>query len=601
QGQFRALAEELRHYPLLPYLLQNDLGRRLDTADDAELRLFFYRYGDTLPGERLRRQLLEQLADRGEWPRFLRFSTADMDTRLDCHHRRALLETGHREEALEGMESLWLTAESLPDACDPVLAAWKEADGLTPALVERRLGLTVRSGDLGLARYLLERLEGEARERGERWLRLRYDPERAEEWLAPTANASTQQLVWALQRWAGRDPVAALKAWRQEGANRPYTPDQRVAVERSLATALAREGDPRARDLLQRLARYTGHTEPARLGLNVALQSRDWEGVLTTIETLPAETADEARWRYWRARALEATGRAEQARTLYRSVARGRGYYAFLAADRCDSRPYQLPPASTVTDSGTLTRTYPGLARAFELRALQRHPDARREWNRATARMPREAQAEAARLAAARGWHDRALATALENGLEDPRIYYPLGHGETVTALTDSHELDAAWVLALIRQESGFITDIRSGAGALGLMQLMPSTARSVASRMNRPAPGARDLIDAETNLALGVRYLARNARRFDYHPAVVTAAYNAGPTQVSRWLPEQGQVPADIWVETLPYRETRRYVRRVITATVFYEQRLGREPTPLAQRLRPVTAPGFERVAQAD
>ena len=132
-------------------------------------------------------------------------------------------------------------------------------------------------------------------------------------------------------------------------------------------------------------------------------------------------------------------------------------------------------------------------------------------------------------------------------------------------------------------------------------MQLMPATARSVASRMNRPAPGVRDLIDAETNLTLGVRYLARNARRFDYHPAVVTAAYNAGPTRVSRWLPEQGQVPADIWVETLPYRETRRYVRRVMTATVFYEQRLGREPTPLGQRLRPVTAPGFERVAQAE
>jgi len=601
QARFRTLARELRHYPLLPYLLREDLGNRLGQANAAELRLFFYRYGDTLPGERLRRQLLDRLADRGEWARFLRFWTPDMGTRLGCHHRHALLETGNRKQALEGMEEVWLTGESLPTACDPVLTAWREAGHLTPARVEQRLGLAVRASELGLARYLLRQLEGEAEQRGKRWLKLWYDPARVAEWLNPPANASTAQLVWGLQRWARRKPGEALASWRGEGANRPYTPDQRMMVERTLATSLAREGDPRARALLHRLARYTGNSEPARIGLTIALQSRDWERVLATIDALPAEIADGDRWRYWRARALAATGRLEEARAHYRDLARERGYYAFLAADRSGIPPYQLPAAGRPAPSAAITRGYPGLARAFELRALQRHPDARREWNRAMAGMPREDRAAAARLAAARGWHDRALATALDSGLEDPRVYYPLGHGEAVTTLTESHKLDAAWVLALIRQESGFITDIRSGAGALGLMQLMPATARSVARRMNRPAPGVRDLIDAETNLTLGVRYLARNARRFDYHPAVVTAAYNAGPTRVSRWLPEQGQVPADIWVETLPYRETRRYVRRVMTATVFYEQRLGREPTPLGQRLRPVTAPGFERVAQAE
>lgn len=601
QGRFRALTRELRHYPLLPYLLRRDLGNRLGQVDDPELRLFFYRYGDTLPGDRLRRQLLDRLANRGDWARFLRFWTPDMGTRLGCHHRHALLETGKQDRALEGMQAVWLTGESLPGACDPVLAAWKEAGGLTPALVERRLGLAVRASELGLARYLLRQLEGEARQRGERWLKLWYNPGRVAEWLDQPANASTAQLVWGLQRWARREPAEALEAWRSEGANRPYTPDQRMVVERALATSLAREGDPRARALLHRLARYSGDGEPARIGLTIALQSRDWERVLATVDALPAEVADGQRWRYWRARALAATGRQEEAGRIYRELARERGYYAFLAADRSGTPPYQLSAAGGSPTSSAITRSYPGLARAFELRALQRHPDARREWNRAIAGMPREDRAAAARLAAARGWHDRALATALDSGLEDPRVYYPLGHGEAVTTLTESHKLDAAWVLALIRQESGFITDIRSGAGALGLMQLMPATARSVASRMNRPAPGVRDLIDAETNLALGVRYLARNARRFDYHPAVVTAAYNAGPTRVSRWLPEQGQVPADIWVETLPYRETRRYVRRVMTATVFYEQRLGREPTPLGQRLRPVTAPGFERVAQAE
>ncbi|MFP4181994.1 MAG: transglycosylase SLT domain-containing protein [Thiohalospira sp.] len=601
QERFRDLTRELRHYPLLPYLLRRDLGNRLDRVDDGELRLFFYRYGDTLPGERLRRQLLDRLAREGEWRRFRRFWTPDLGTRLSCHHRRALLETGETERALEGMRGLWLTAESLPDACDAALTAWEEAGRLTPALVEQRLGLAVRADELGLARYLIQRLEGDALQRSKRWLKLWKDPERVAEWLERSANASTAQLIWGLRRWARRDPAEALAAWQREGANRPYSPDQRMAVERTLAKNLAREGDPRARGLLQRLAGYAGNREPARIGLNLALQSRDWKQVLATIDALPKETAEGSRWRYWRARALEALGETEEARELYRRVAGGRGYYAFLAADRGSTTPYQLPAPEVPSTSSAITRAYPALARAFELRALQHDPDARREWDRAIARMPQEDRAAAASLAAERGWHDRALATALENGLEEPRVYYPLAHGEAVTTLTETRELDAAWVLALIRQESGFITDIRSGAGALGLMQLMPATARSVASRMDRPAPEARDLLDAETNLALGVHYLTRNARRFDHNLAVVTAAYNAGPTRVSRWLPEQGQVPTDIWVETLPYRETRRYVRRVMTATVFYEQRLGREPTPLARRLQPVAAPGFERVAQTE
>ncbi len=602
-GQFRQLSHELRRYPLHPYLLKADLERRLETVGSDEMRLFFYRYGDTLPGQRLRRQWLRTLARQGRWQTYAQYYVDDGNTALACHYRRARLELDDLEAAFDGMRQLWLHDSSLPSACDPILAAWHDHGHLDDALIFARLRLALGSNEVGLARYLRDRIDDEAiRAQAGQWLRLHDQPRRVADQLAADELDDLALAAHALSRWTRNDPEAVLDTWQQWESRLPFTPDQRHQVEWNLARKLGHADHPEARALLQRLAGQPGGEPLARLKLALALRARSWEWVLEAAEAVPATQQQRHVWRFWRARALAGLGHEAQAENIYFNLAQETGYYPFMAADRL-GLPYQMPTPEPrlVADDETLARAYPGITRALELRALGRAPDARREWNRTMEQLTPTLRADAARVAAREGWYDRALFTALDADLRDPSVGYPLGHHDDILRLTEDKHVDAAWVLALIRQESGFIADIRSGAGALGLMQLMPRTAASVARRLNRPHPGTRDLIQVDTNLELGVHYLNRSSRRFDGHAVIATAAYNAGPTRVSRWLPRDVAMPADMWVDAMPFRETRRYVRRVMTATAIYEQQLGTEPRRLAERMPPVAGPGAERLARRD
>ena len=602
-GRFRELSHQLRRYPLHPYLVQKDLERRLGSVGHDEMRLFFYRYGDTLPGERLRRQWLDQLARTGRWSDYVEYYVPESSTRRECHYRRARLELGEPEVALADLHQLWLRGDSLPRSCDPVLEAWAEHGGLNDQLLLNRLQLAVQANERGLANYLLQRVDDpELRRLGEDWIQLHRHP-RGVAGMLGNGQLDLELATHGLSRWANSDPEQALALWQEWESIHPFTPDQRYQVERALARKLGHADHPEARALLQRMAGLPDGAALARLKLTLALRSRNWDWVLETADSVPAEDRDRDVWRYWRARALEALGEERRAEGLYYTLAQGTGYYPFLAADRL-GLPYQMPAPEPrqVADGDSLARAYPGLLRALELRALGRAPDARREWNNTVRQLTPALRADAARIAAGEGWYDRALFTALDANLQDPSVGYPLGYREEVQRLTEGKSIDTAWVMALIRQESGFITDIRSGAGALGLMQLMPRTAASVARRLNQPQPSLRDLIDADTNLELGVHYLNSSSRRFDGHAVVATAAYNAGPTRVSRWLPRDMAMPADMWVDAMPFSETRRYVRRVMTATAIYEQRLGfEEPRRLSDRMPPVAGPGAERLARHD
>ena len=198
----------------------------------------------------------------------------------------------------------------------------------------------------------------------------------------------------------------------------------------------------------------------------------------------------------------------------------------------------------------------------------------------------------AALIAEAAHWHDQAIFTLARTGYwDDLKLRFPLEFRDLVTGTARRNALDAAWVYAIIRQESAFMDDARSRAGAMGLMQLMPGTARHVARSLpGQPAPHRRDLLQPEVNIALGSTYLGQLKQRLEDNPVLATAAYNAGPHRVDRWLPQR-DLDADVWVELVPFRETRRYVRRVMSYMVIYDKRLGREPRRLKARMKPVSA----------
>jgi soluble lytic murein transglycosylase len=230
------------------------------------------------------------------------------------------------------------------------------------------------------------------------------------------------------------------------------------------------------------------------------------------------------------------------------------------------------------------------------LKALGRDTDVRQEWLELVRVMPREQKLVAAAAAARLGLaNESILALAQAAYWDDLELRFPLAYADLARAAAAEQGLPLDWVYAVIRQESAFDPDIASHAGAVGLMQLMPPTAREVAFKTGRPEPERLDLIDPALNISLGAAYLAEMQRRFDGHPLLASAAYNAGPTAVARWLPEE-PMAGDLWLTEIPYGETRQYVRRVLTYRVFYRDRLGLPPLRVSAMLRPV-----QRAADAD
>jgi soluble lytic murein transglycosylase len=367
------------------------------------------------------------------------------------------------------------------------------------------------------------------------------------------------------------------------------------ALQRRLALFVASRGHPDADRRLQELPARLVDESVEEWRVRVALQTRDWDGVLDRLQLMSTETAGRPQWRYWRARALESTGRRDDAVALYGDLSELRDYHGFLAADRLD-RPYRIVHRPTVVPDARIRALAKeaGILRARELYRLQRLAEARVEWEQALAGADPDRLRSAARLADGWGWHDRAIVALGRTGdWDDLELRFPLPYRHALVDQARARGIDPAWVYAVARQESLFQTDARSGAGALGLMQILPDTGRNIAGELGVRWSGSYALLQPATNLRFGTHYLRRSLERLQNHPLLATAAYNAGPYRVLDWLPAGDPVPADIWAETIPFHETRGYVKRVMEYAVVYGWRLDNAPRRLSSRLRPVAPAG--------
>ncbi|MBK1691868.1 transglycosylase SLT domain-containing protein [Ectothiorhodospira mobilis] len=599
---FRRHLAALEAYPLRPYLLYDDLNARLQQAEDREIRRFLERWGDTPPGRRLRARWLAHLAQAGRWTAFLEDYRDGLGTPLACHRHTALLRTGQRQAALEGVEGLWLVGHSQPGACDEVFDAWRAAGRLTPDLAWERFGLAMKAGQTGLARYLTRYLAADDAPWAQRWLKLHQDPQEIAhaDWRADLHPRAGEVLEDTLRRLARREPRQALAAW--EAADDHWGLPRQAAREmrRYIALRLTLREMADALPHLETLPAAVFDDQLRAWQTRAALSVQDWQSVAEGITRMSPEAREEAPWRYWHARALERLGDRDSARRLYAQVARERNFYGFLAADRIQA-PYRIGHRPLQVSAARLQAVaeHPTLQRALELHALGRIIEARREWYRLQHALQGRDLLAAAQLAHEQGWHDRAIfAVARAGHYDDIDLRFPLVHPGLFRDKAGAQGIDPAWAMAVARQESAFMADARSHAGALGLMQIMPATGRAMAPHVGLQLGHPFRLLEPEVNVSIGTYYLRRNLDRFGGHPMLSTAAYNAGAGRVDRWLPGDRPLAADIWAELIPYAETRKYVRRVFTYRVLYEVRMGQTPTTLSSLLPPV--PPADRLMQS-
>ncbi|MFQ5659334.1 MAG: transglycosylase SLT domain-containing protein [Gammaproteobacteria bacterium] len=599
---FKKLAKQLKDYPLYPYLLHDYLRTRLWKARDREVIGFLKRYGDLPMANDLRRDWLKYLAKRGRWQSYLENYTPQDDEVLQCNYLNARLNTNNMAYLLEDIRSLWLSGNSLPPQCDAAFKLLYKSELMTDQLVWNRIRLAMENGKTSLSKYLSRRLNKRDRKWVARWIATHHNPSK---WThkprykdLPVAR---EILAHGVIRLAYRDIGKAIKRWNRLQSSFHFLPEETVKVERTLAVTAARNGHKKARLLLDRIDNSQIDREIFHWRLVTALDRRDWQELLKWTSGSPPVDAIHSSWLYWHARALEETGDTGKAEEIFRIVAGERDYYGFLAADHVGlayrmnhhSLPEDLEEWQNISQK-------PAIVRARELYHLGMVYSARREWHHAFNNMTSYQMQIAAAIAANWGWHDRAILTlGKARAYDDLVLRFPLPYEKIIKKNVKKRKLDLSWVYALIRAESVFMEDARSPTGALGLMQVMPATGRQTARAIGWKHFHTRYLLHSNKNIPIGATYLRQMYDKFHANMIVATAAYNAGPNNVKTWLPKKGCTEPDIWIEKIPFNETRRYVRRILYYASIYDWRMQRKIIPVQQRMAMVIPAKHELLAE--
>jgi soluble lytic murein transglycosylase len=584
------MRQQFADHPLLPWLEYAELRHGLNRADAKQVQALQQRHPGLAFVEPLRQRWLRELARRRDWPGFLRFhqEDRDVDDELRCHALTARLAGGALDMDLQSeIADLYRHGGSRPAACDPAFAALEKAGGLDSALRWERIEHAAEAGNTALLRYVARGLVPADKTLAERYASFIESPSKqAASW--PRDARSRRVAALGLARMARRDPGASERLL-SDLAPLGIGAEDAAGVRYQVALWSAASYLP---DSARRMAAVPASAFDDRLHewrAREALARSAWDQALAAVLAMPEPQRTDVRWRYVEARLRGLLGEAGASDRQFAALATEPNYHGFLAADRANL-PYALCPQE-IDDSAARREQIaatPALRRALELKALERHEWAELEWRQALAGLDAEGRRQAVDVALQERWYDRAVFALA--GAEDQRYYslrFPLAQRVTLRRETRRHALDEAWVAALIRAESAWQPHARSHADAHGLMQLLPATAAATARAHGLPWNGVGTLRSPRANIALGTAYLGDMLKRHGGQPYLATAAYNAGPAPIARWLAQRPAHDVDLWVETIPYRETREYVGRIMAFSVVYDWRLHGAAVPLSARMQ--------------
>ena len=579
----RKIQEQLDGYPLQPYITYHELRLRLSRLTPDQVNRFRHAHPDIPGAHRIYRQWLVKLAAGRQWQAFLdNYEPASpgepLATELRCLYLRALYNTGQRELALNGVAPVWTAGQSQPKACDPIFQVW-QSSGLDQETAWRRLRLAIEANERQLARYLQRFFTGDHKPWAQSYYNVHVNPasvRRTSRFRTDTP-LSREVIAHGLRRLAPRDAEAARDAWASYRTTHRFSEAARRALTARIDVELARTGlldDARTSDIVASTAADFAEAY---------LHRRNWALLSAWIERLPDTQRFEEKWQYWLARALTNTHEAnDRARLAYQALAGKRSYYGFLAADRIGQAPqlnFKHRPDAGGFDK---VRQLPAIARATELFAVGDEVNAQREWMAMLPRLTPEEQSMAAYLAKDLGRLILAIRTANETGQRNHLdVRFPIDHTPTFQQTSHATGIPLAMLVAFARQESIFNRFATSTADARGVMQMLHSTARHAARRAGMPTPSVTDLYDPTVNIPLGGNHIAFLLRRYDQSLPLAAAAYNAGETRVAKWLRDAEGWPMDVWIETIPFKETRNYVKNVLSFNQVYSQMLG-QPQPM-------------------
>ncbi|HUO43492.1 MAG TPA: transglycosylase SLT domain-containing protein [Burkholderiales bacterium] len=594
-------AQNLNGYVLEPYVAYWRLRLRLDAAAPDDVRALLARLKDSPLADRLRADWLKRLGAQQQWDLFdaeyPRYNGADPEIVCDALQSRL---RGDVDDALHGARALWFTGRELPDACDTLFEALDAVGALSADDIRARIRLALAAGNTGVARRASEFLPpGERLDAGT----LSYVAVSAQRYLDRgkfnlDTRAGRETAMFAVYRLARIAPPLAAQRWERIGAR--FSDEERGYVWGLIALYGAQRLDPGALEWYRRAG--TLSDEQLVWKARSALHAQRWPEVLAAINAMSEPQARDPAWRYWKARALTAAGRAGEAKVLLLSLAADPDFYGQLAAEDLGARSAFAPPAYRPDDNQVrAVGDMPGIQRALAFYRLNLRYEGNLEWNWAMRDLDDRQLLAAAEFARRRDLYDRAIyAAERTRQLHDFNMRYPAPYRDLLRDYASQQQLDEAWLYALIRQESRFVPEAHSSAGAGGLMQLMPATARWIAKRLGVRSYHRTQMTDVEINLNFGTWYLRHVLDELDNQPLLASAAYNAGPRHAREW---RSDVPMEgaIYAESIPITETRDYVKKVMSGAVYYGQQIGFTLRSLKDRLGVIVPPQSNAEPQLD
>ncbi|MBM3367228.1 MAG: lytic transglycosylase domain-containing protein [Betaproteobacteria bacterium] len=577
----------MEKHVLAPYLEYWRLKLRLEERPQAEIQSFLQAQAGSYLADRLRADWLKVLGKRGEWQAFERElgPLVNDDLEIRCYGWIARLERDDTS-AFEEARVIWGEPKELPEGCVALAGRKVGAGEAGPDVVWQRLRLLLENGQMGAARRAFTHLPaGEVPY--ERLLSLATaTPQKllAHPPGALERRAVREMVLLAFSRLARNDPTAAAEALRGQVGARLSDADRRYLWGR-IGYEASRRLQSEGLAWFKQARGAAMSDEQLAWKVRAALRAADWQAVRDAIDPMSALARQDPTWSYWYGRALGAQGNLEGARAYFMRISGQPNFYGLLAAEELGYAPTPPQPFHVASaDEVAAAARNPGLVRALELYRLGLRTEGTREWFFTIRAMEDMQLLAAAELARRHDIHDRVINTADRTALtHNFKFRYLAPYRDVFREQARVFDIEEAWVLGLVRQESRFIVNAKSSAGAQGLMQLMPATAKWVASRVGLNYSPAR-VVEVDTNVVLGTRYLKMVLDDLG-HPVLASAAYNAGPGRARRWR-DAKPLEGAIYAESIPFNETRDYVKRVMANTVFYAHLYGGNPMPLKDRL---------------
>ncbi len=590
-----------QQYILAPYADYWLMLLNLSQADKTSVRDFLNRYQDLPFADRVRGEWLKSLARRGDWETFFdeypKFKREDLT--VSCYAADGGIQQGLESAVLDG-KALWLSANELPVNCEAVFDRLQKGGVLREEDIWARTRLLLQGAKITVAKTVLQRLPGFDKANQKLLDKVYQNPQQVLEKRQISLNSKLgkELNLFALERLSRTQPALALDHW--EKLHKSFEVADRDYFWGRFALHAARKHDPMALSYFERAGNATLDKEQLEWRARAAMRATDWKALQTAIAQMPESQRDELVWQYWKARALKEQKQLVAANLILVKLARENSYYGLLAEEEMGDvleAPVAVYKASA--EDLRLALEVPGIQRALALRRLEMRTESRAEWQLATSNFDDKQLIAVAELAFKEGWYDVAISTSDRTKLlHDFGLRYPTPYRDIMQGYAAENSLDEAWVYGLIRQESRFVSWAKSVAGASGLMQVMPATAQWIAKRLGMGDYKPAMINQLDTNLRFGTHYLRYTMDQMNNQALMATAAYNAGPGRPRRWASDK-PLEGAIYAETIPFSETRDYVKKVLGNSYYYSQQLGTKKQSLKERLG--TVPGIGSAVSAE